>query len=158
MDPITPFHLLHGRSTISLLYQDVHNDKVDDRTYGNDTDLRKIIKSQALLFKHFCQEECLTVLQESHHLISNNTQIIGVGDFVLIHNDIQRVTECLNKGNDGLIPLEYPLAELIDLWLSSTPWQQRDLQFNPNLPVRTQMCIQLCQDQSGVGLQRGDRS
>ena len=41
MDPITPSHLLYGRSIISLPYQDVQDDEVNDPTYGDDTDLRK---------------------------------------------------------------------------------------------------------------------
>ena len=41
MDPVTPSHLLYGRSIISLPYQDVQDDEVNDPTYGDDADLRK---------------------------------------------------------------------------------------------------------------------
>jgi len=65
MDLITPSHLLYGRSIISLPYQEVQDDQIDDPTYGNDTDIRKRAKTQALLFKHFWtrwQREYLTSL------------------------------------------------------------------------------------------------
>ena len=112
MDPITPSHLLLGRSTISLPYQDVQDDEDDDPTYGDDTDLRQRTKRQALLFKHFWtrwQKEYLTALREFHRSTGNNTQVVGVGDVVQIHDDTPRiqwrlgVIEGLNKGNDGLI-------------------------------------------------------
>ena len=110
LDPITPSHLLYGRPIISLPYQRVEDDEIDDPTYGDDADIRKRTKAQALLFKHFLtrwQKEYLTSLREFHRSTGNNTQMIGVGDVVLIHDDapwIQwrlGVVEYLNKGNDG---------------------------------------------------------
>jgi len=50
MDPITPTHLLHGRSTISLPYQDVQDDEVDDPTYGDKSDNT----DRELRSKHCC--------------------------------------------------------------------------------------------------------
>ena len=111
MDPITPSHLLNGRSIISLPYQDVQDDEVNDPTYGDDMDLRKRTKIQALVFKHSWtkwQKEYLTSLREFCHSTGNNTQTIGVGDVVLIHDDTPQiqwrlgVIEHLNKGKDGL--------------------------------------------------------
>ncbi|XP_065916009.1 uncharacterized protein [Dysidea avara] len=110
IDPITPSHLLYGRPIISLPYQRVEDDEIDDPTYGDDADIRKRTKTQALLFKHFWtrwQKEYLTSLREFHRSTGNNTQMIGVGDVVLIHDDAPRiqwrlgVVEHLNKGNDG---------------------------------------------------------
>ena len=34
--------------------------------------------------------------------MGNNTQTIGVGDVILIHDDMPGDIEHLNKGNDGL--------------------------------------------------------
>ena len=88
-------------------------------------------------------EEYLTSLREFHRSTGNNTQTIGVGDVVFIHDDAPRtqwrlgVVEYLNKGNDGfarsakvrtstgqtnrpitkLYPLEVTAAEL--------PWSTR---------------------------------
>ena len=53
IDPITPSHLLYGRPIISLPYQRVEDDEIDDPTYGDDADIRKRTKAQVLLFKHF---------------------------------------------------------------------------------------------------------
>ena len=51
--PITPSHLLYSRSIVSLPYQDLQQDEVDDPSYTEDTDIRRRVKIQALLFKHF---------------------------------------------------------------------------------------------------------
>ena len=36
LDPITPSHLLYGRSIIFLPYQRVEDDELDDQTYGEE--------------------------------------------------------------------------------------------------------------------------
>jgi len=111
IDLITPSHLLHGRSIVSLPYHTVEDVGIQDLTYGED-DLRKRTKAQALLFKHFWsrwQREYLTALRECHHSTGNNSQTIAVDDIVLIHDDTPRihwrlaVVERLSKGADGYI-------------------------------------------------------
>ena len=112
IDPITPSHLLYGRSIVSLPYQRVEDDEAEDPMFGEDEDIRKRTKAQALLFKHFWarwQKESLTSLRGFRRLTGNCSQTIRVGDVVLIHDDSPQinwrltVVESLNKGDDGLV-------------------------------------------------------
>ena len=64
-DPITPSHLPHGRSIVSLPYHTVEDVDVQDPMYGED-DLRKRTKAQALLFKHFWSRWQREYLRECH--------------------------------------------------------------------------------------------
>ena len=110
IDLITPSHLLYSRSIISLPYQRVEDDELDDQTYGEEGHIRKRSKAQAQLFKNLWtrwQREYLTSLREFYHTTGNNSEIIKVGDVVLIHDDTPRihwrfgVVERVNKGSDG---------------------------------------------------------
>ena len=90
----------------------VEEDEVIDPTYGDDSDIRKRAKTQALILKHFWKRwklEYLTSLREFHKTIGNNTQRVQIGDVVLVHDDIPRINwqltviEDVIKGSDGLI-------------------------------------------------------
>ena len=111
-EPLTPAHLLYGRRITTLPHPMVEEDKVIDPTYGDDSDIRKSAKTQALIFKHFWKRwklEYLTSLREFHKTTGNNTQRVQIGDVVLVHDDIPRINwqlaviEDVIKGSDGLI-------------------------------------------------------
>ena len=110
--PITPAHLLYGRPIITLPHYDVTTDEIDDPTYGDDSDVRRRAKVQAVIISHFWRRwsrEYLTALREFHRASGNNVQTVKEGDVVQIHDDCPRiqwrlgVVEQLNKGADGLI-------------------------------------------------------
>ena len=57
------------------------------QNYGEHADIRKRVKTQALLFRHFWtrwQKEYLTALCEFHCSTANSTETIRDGDIVLI--------------------------------------------------------------------------
>jgi len=108
VEPITPYHLLHGRLIVSLPHLDTQD---DNPTYG-ETDLKRSAKTQALLLPHFWHRwkmHYLTTLREFHQNTGCNTQTVKVGDNVLSHDDTPRVqrklavVEEVNKRTDGLI-------------------------------------------------------
>ena len=74
-----------------LMREDGEMTDVDYQTGLSDSLLRRKVKIQALLLKHFWTREYLTSLREFHHTTGNNKQQIGIGDVVLIHDDITRV-------------------------------------------------------------------
>ena len=85
-----PSHLLHGRPIVSLPYHYVQDDEVGDPSYSEAADIQKRAKVQALLLLRFWNRwsrEYLTALHEFHHTTGTNTQIVKVGDVVLIHDD-----------------------------------------------------------------------
>ena len=110
--PITPAHLLYGRTITTLPYHDVTADEIDDLTYGSESEVRRRAKAQTVVLSHFWSrwsKEYLTVLREFHHMTGNNVQTARVGDVVQIHDDTPRVQwrlgiiEQLNKGADGFV-------------------------------------------------------
>ena len=79
--PITPAHLLYGR-TITSLPHECHCTTFRDPDYGQDL-LQTKAKAQAHLMKCFQScwtHEYLTSLREFHHTSGNNCQFIKVGD------------------------------------------------------------------------------
>ena len=111
-DPLTPADLLYGRRITSLPYRHVEEDELTDPTIGDEAQIRKRAKKQALIIEHFCsrwKHEYLTSLRESYKTSGNNQQKAKTGDIVLIHDDKPRVDwrlagiEELIPGGDGLI-------------------------------------------------------
>ena len=49
-EPLTPAHLLYGRKIITLPYED---DKLEDLTFGEDSQIESKAKLLALILKHF---------------------------------------------------------------------------------------------------------
>ena len=110
-EPLTPAHLLYGRKIITLPYEQVEDDELEDLTFGEDSQIKRRAKLLALTLKHFrCKwkHEYLTALRESHKASGNNNQTIKVGDIALIHEYIPLINcklvmiEELITGNDGL--------------------------------------------------------
>lgn len=110
-EPLTPAHLLYGKKIISLPYEQVEDDKLEDLAFGKDSQIKRRAKLLAFTLKHFrCRwkHEYLTALRESHKASGNNNQTIKVGDIVLIHDDTPRINwrlamiEELITGTDGL--------------------------------------------------------
>lgn len=110
-EPLTPAHLLYGRRITTLPYRHVEDDEWEDPTLGEDSQVKRRAKLQALTLKHFrsrWQHEYLTSLREFHRATGNNQQKIKVGDIVLVHDDTNRINwklaviEGLITGNDGL--------------------------------------------------------
>ena len=110
--PLTPSHLLHGRTLNKLPHHLVAAEDLQDPSYNEDMRLKKAAKVQSLLLNHFTtrwKREYLTSLREFHQKSGNNRQTIKVGDVVLVHNEGPRldwrlaVVEKLIVGGDGLI-------------------------------------------------------
>ena len=108
--PITPAHLLYGRTITSLPHEHEHTD-INDPDYEQDL-IQTKAKAQAHLMKCFqsrWRHEYLTSLREFHRISGNNWQYIKVGDIVSVHDDGPRVTwhlavvTKLLVGNDGFI-------------------------------------------------------
>jgi len=107
--PLTPAHLLYGRS-ITRLPHDYDSTDLSDPDYGQDL-LQMKAKTQAHLMKCFqsrWRHEYLTSLREFHRTSGNNHQQIKVGDIVTVHDDGPRVNwrlavvTKLLVGGDGL--------------------------------------------------------
>ena len=65
-EPLTPAHLLYGRKIITLPYEQVEDDELEDLTFGEDSQIKRRAKLLALTLKHFhCRwkHEYLTVLR-----------------------------------------------------------------------------------------------
>ena len=113
--PLTPSHLIYGQRIVMLPHLMCEDDEMTDVDYQtglSDSLLRRKVKIQALLLKHFWtrwKREYLTSLREFHRTTGNNKQQISIGDVILIHDDIPRVrwklavVKKVNKGRDGLI-------------------------------------------------------
>ena len=92
--PITPAHLLYGRTITTLPHHDVTADEIDDPTHGSESEVQRRAKAQAAVLSHFWNrwsKEYLTALHEFHRTTGNNVQTVRVGDVVQIHDDIPRV-------------------------------------------------------------------
>ena len=92
LEPITPSHLLLGRSIVSLPYYDVQDDELTNPTYGHTDDINRSAKIHPQLLAHFLHRwktEYLTAL--FHQTTGINTQTVKVGDIVLINDDAPRV-------------------------------------------------------------------
>ena len=145
--PITPAHLLYGRTITTLPYHNVAADEISDPTYGDGSEVRRRAKAQAVLLSHFWSrwsKEYLTALREFHRTTGNNVQTVRVGDVVQIHDDTPRiqwrlgVIEHLNKGSDGLVrsvqlrtstgTTNRPIAKLypLEVTASETPSRNND--------------------------------
>ena len=110
-EPLTPAHLLYGRRITALSYRAIEDDELGDPPFGEESDIKRRARSQALTLKHFrsrWQHEYLTSLREFHRASGNNQQKIKVGDIVLVHDDAPRmnwklaVIEGLITSSDGL--------------------------------------------------------
>jgi len=143
--PITPAHLLYGRTITTLPYHNVAADEISDPTYGDGSEVRRRAKAQAVLLSHFWSrwsKEYLTALREFHRTTGNNVQTVRVGDVVQIHDDTPRiqwrlgVIEHLNKGSDGLVrsvqlrtstgTTNRPIAKLYPLEVTSSETPSRN--------------------------------
>ena len=111
-DPLTPADLLYGRRITSLPYRHVEEDELTDPTIGDEAQIRKRAKKQALIIEHFrsrWKHEYLTSFRESLKTSGNNQQKVKTGDIVLIHDDKLHVDwrlaviEEFIPGGDGLI-------------------------------------------------------
>ena len=159
-EPITPCHLLYGRPIVSLPHREVQDDKIDDPTYGEASDIERRIKIQSQLLHHFWNrwsKKYLTALHKFHHVSGTDTQMVRSGDVVLIHDDTPHinwklaVVECLNKGPDSLTRsadirtsagrINRPIAKLYPLEVTAAEMPVRvqersvDQEFQPR-PVR----------------------
>ena len=113
-NPLTPAHLLYGRTIITLPRISVEEGEIDDPDYGNTSrpELTRRLKLQSQLLKHFWsrwRHDYLTSLREFHKVTGNNSQQVSVGDVVVVHSEGPRlswrlaVVKQLIKGNDGMI-------------------------------------------------------
>ena len=134
--PLTPAHLLYGRTITRLPYECLADD-LQDPDYGAHS-LRTQTKTQAHLLKSFqtrWKHEYLTSLREYHRSSGQNSQHINIGDVVLVHDEGPRVKwrlaviTKLIVGGDGLIraaeirtstgTTNRPIAKLFPLEISS---------------------------------------
>ena len=114
-DPLTPAHLLYGRSIVTLPHIPFEEDELPDPDYGEvptRAEITKRVKVQAKLLQQFWRRwknNYLTSLHKFHMTTGNNHQVVKIGDVVLVHDDAPRkkwrlaVIERLDKGYDGLI-------------------------------------------------------
>ena len=138
-EPLTPAHLLHGHRIVSLPYEEVEEQELEDPTFGNFTDVNKQAQLQSFLLGQFrsrWRHEYLTSLREYHRASGSNRQQIKPGDVVLIHDDNSNrlnwrmaVIEELMRGKDNLVRAakirttqgrtNRPIAKLVPLEVSS---------------------------------------
>jgi len=52
--PVSPADLLYGRRSTSLPYGHVEEDELTDPTFGDEAQIQKRAKQQALIIQHFC--------------------------------------------------------------------------------------------------------
>ena len=112
-EPLTPSHLLYGRRITSLPFDlPVSDDELTDPNYGNETDINRRVKLQAIILQRFWKRwrhEYLTSLREFHRSSGDNKESIKKGDVVLVHDDGPRstwklaVVENLIRGGDNLV-------------------------------------------------------
>ena len=141
-DPLTPAHLLYGRKIITLPYEQVEDDELEDTTFEEDSQIKRRAKLLALTLKHFrhrWKHEYLTALRESHKALGNNNQTVKVGEAVLIHDNVPRINwrlvmiEELITGNDGLIlraasgQTNRPITRLYPLEVMADPRNVEDV-------------------------------
>ena len=108
--PLTPSHLLHGRTISTEMNHDQHNAEI--QTLDN-ISANKLVDRKRLLLDHFAKRwssEYLTGLREYHRGAGKmNGQLVKCGDIVQIESDSPRVQwrlgviEDVIIGRDGLI-------------------------------------------------------
>ena len=89
-DPLTPAHLLYGRSITALPHRD---DEPEPHT-TTQSDVNKRARFQEQLINHFRERrrhEYLTSLRQYHQTTGNNKQTIKVGDVVQIYDETPRL-------------------------------------------------------------------
>ena len=70
-----------------LPHSTVHDDELCDPDFEDVSEIRRKVKAQALIIKHFgnrWREEYLTALRESHKTTGVDTQQVRVGDVVFM--------------------------------------------------------------------------
>ena len=112
-EPLTPSHLFYGRRITSLPFDHgITSEDLTDPDYGNDSDMGRRVKMQALILQRFWnswRHEYLTSLREFHKTTGTNKQFIKKGEVVLVHDDTHRSTwklaviESLIEGGDALV-------------------------------------------------------
>ena len=118
-DPLTPSMLVNGRSLITLPRENITADELHDLDYGvKNTLMTKRARRLYLIFQQCWgrwRSEYLPALREIHATnakqckLGQSTNIIKIGDVVVVHSDDKRVqwplavvTE-VNKGGDGFV-------------------------------------------------------
>ena len=96
-NPLTPAHLLYGRTIITLPHIPVVEGEIDDPDYGNTSrlELTRMLKLQSQLLEHFWshwRHDYLTSLQEFHKVTGNNSQRVSVSDVVVVHSEGPRLS------------------------------------------------------------------
>ena len=114
--PLTPSMFLRGRSITTLPHKHVTEDELSDINY-NVTDLQKRFKILDNLFENCWirwRDEYISASREAHMAktkrLGQTTNIVKVGDVVLVHSDISKRTQWplaietrVIPGNDGLV-------------------------------------------------------
>ena len=111
--PLTPSHLLHGRTLTNVPYPLVDEDEISDPSFEIQAKLKKRYLRISQLLEHFWRRwtsEYLPALREHHKLSGKTDNQIKTGDVVLVHSDTERrinwklaVVVKLNYGNDGIV-------------------------------------------------------
>ncbi len=120
LEPLSPSMLANGRNITVLPHRIITMDDMNDPDYGvsvNKCDMQNRMKRLDMMYKHCWKRwrsEYLPTLREAHALkskcLGQSTNIIKVGDVVLVHSDNDKrvqwpmafVTK-LNIGIDGLV-------------------------------------------------------
>ena len=108
--PLTPSHLLYGRTITSLTYPDERSDEAE-MIVKRDTLNQRSQRVQQITQNFWTRwrNEYLTSLKEFHRCKRRDGHRVTVGDVVLIHNDSLRnmwplgVVEELISGGDGAV-------------------------------------------------------
>ena len=108
--PLTPSHLLYGRTITSLSYPDERPDEAEMNVTQNTLQKRSERVQQTI--QHFWtrwRHENLTSLRETHRGKGRDDDNVKVGDVVLVHNDAPRntwplgIVQELEPGGDGAV-------------------------------------------------------
>ena len=96
-NPLTPAHLLYGRTIITLPRISVEEGEIDDPDYGNTSrpELTRRLKLQSQLLEHFWsrwRHDYLTSIREFHKVTGNNSQQVSVGDVIVVHSEGPRLS------------------------------------------------------------------
>ena len=111
-DPLTPSHLLYGRTIVSLSYPSNVPDSSGSTKDLNHYSANKRYNAQSQCIQHFWsrwRKEYLTSLREYQRNGGHNEQNIQEGEIVQIHDENPRILwklakiEKLVPGNDGLV-------------------------------------------------------
>ena len=115
LPPLTPSHLLHGRSLTTLPNMCADAEELNDPTFGTHNDLLKrhgrLTHIQTHFWKRWCHEY-LTVLREQDRITGKGLSAnkIRIGDVVLVEDSTLprlkwrlALVETVHQGNDGLV-------------------------------------------------------